>query len=62
MQRAGKEALPEGLVGDSFIPQGEWGSEKTRLFLSGSSSSSLVSGKVGIQISRRGVLRLLPWV
>ena len=32
---------------------------KACLFLSGSSSSSLVSGKVCIQISRRAVLKLL---
>ena len=35
---------------------------KARLFLSGSSSSSLVSSKVCIQISRRAVLKLLPLV
>ena len=35
---------------------------KAHLFLSGGSTSSLVSGKVYIQIRRRLVLKLLPLV
>ena len=41
-KRAGKEALPRGLVGFSFIFQVEVG--KACLFLSGSSSSSFTGG------------------
>ena len=58
-KQAVKEALPKDAVGHSFIIQGEWGSEKTA---SSFTSSSLVSHKVPIQISRRVVFKLLPLV
>ena len=44
-----------------YPPRGVW-IGKDRFFLSGSSISSLVSGKLYIQISRREVLKLLPLV
>ena len=61
-RQGGSASHPLNPVGYSFITQGEWGWEKDLLFLSGSSSSSLVSGKVCIPISRRAVLKLLPLV
>ena len=45
-------------VGYGFIIRGKWGVRKDHLFLSASSSSSLVSGKVYIKVSRRAVLGL----
>ena len=58
---AGK-LLTKDLRWASFIIQGAWGAGKDSLFLSGSSSSSLISLKVCIQVGRRVVLKLLPWV
>ena len=61
-KQAGKEALPQESSGlNIYHPRGE-GVRKEHLFLSRSSSSSLVSGKVCIQISRRVILKLLPLV
>ena len=57
-KRAGREALPWGSDGLQFYHPREMGVRKDSLFLSGSSSSSLVSSKVCIQISRRVVLKL----
>ena len=61
-KRAGKEALPRGTCGPRFYSPRGVGVGKAHLFLSGSSSSSLVPDKVCIQISRRAVLKLLPLV
>ena len=55
-----QKLCPEDPVGYSFIIHGEMGLAKDRHFLSESSSSSLISGKVCFQISRRVVLKLLP--
>ena len=56
-RQTGTEALPRG---SQWATRGV-GVGKARLFLSGS-GSSLVSGKVCIQIRRRVVLKLLPSV
>ena len=58
--RQGGSAFPTpNSVGYSFIIQGEWG-KRQPLPLSSSSSPSLVSAKMCIQISRRVILKLLP--
>ena len=49
-----REAQPQGSSGLQFYPLRGVGVGKSCLYLSGSSSSSLVSGKVCIQIHRRG--------
>ena len=54
--------LPRGSCGLQFYYPRGVGVGKDHLLLSGSTSSSLVSGKVCIQISRRVVLKLLPLV
>ena len=51
---AGREAQPQGSGGLQFYHPRGVGVRKDCLFLSGSSSSSLVSGKVCIQISKKG--------
>ena len=57
-----RDALPRGSGGLQFYHPRGVGVGKALLFLSGSSSSSLVSGKMCIQISWRVVLKLLPLV
>ena len=53
---------PPHPVGYSFIIHVEWGLENRLLPLFSSSSSSLVCGKVYIQISVRAALKLLPLI
>ena len=57
-----RNLCPEDPGGLQFYHPREVGVGKACLFLSGSSSSSLVFGKAGIQISRRRVLKSLPLV
>ena len=56
------EALPRGYSGLQFYHPKGVGVGKDCLFLSGSSSSSLVSGKECIANQLKAVLKLLPSV
>ena len=62
-KQAGKEVLPPGSGGLQLYHPRAVGVGENHLFLSGNSSSSLVSNKVCIQISRRmAILKFLTFV
>ena len=56
---AGKEALPENVVGHSIIKRGKWGLERPASSFLKSSSFSLVSGKVVYSNQLKGSLQTL---
>ena len=60
--RQAQKLCPEDPVGYSFYQPRGVGVGKDHFFLPGNSSSSLVAGKVYIQINRKVVLKLWPLV